>query len=213
MSLATSPSLPCCNLVYAMLRHISIKVQNRTGYTRWSWIHLLCEHFPRNSQKNNWFEQELRNLYKFKVFIMNQSTTTISRTAGQCVPRPTRWCRWVPHIVGKRASAFGGKHQRCPHRIPSSCAHPKAADILAPVAKAHKHVTSHRMALDSPTRRDAFYTCGCGCGIVKQVPHCPWVVHSVVHSRSCFFWILNENYKHVKICHLYSKSGVFFLNS
>ena len=26
MSLATSPSLPCCNLVYAMLRHISIKV-------------------------------------------------------------------------------------------------------------------------------------------------------------------------------------------
>jgi len=33
----------------------------------------------------------------------------------QYAPRPTRWCRWVPHVVVKRASAFGGKHQRWPH--------------------------------------------------------------------------------------------------
>jgi len=35
------------------------------------------------AKKNNWFGQELRNLYKFKVFIMNQSTTPISRTAAR----------------------------------------------------------------------------------------------------------------------------------
>ena len=158
----------------------------------------------------NW---EIYTSLKFSLWIKVQHRIAEKLPAGQCAPRPTWWCRWVPHVVGKRASAFGGKHQRCPHRIPSSCAHPKATDILAPVAKAHKQVMTHRMALDSPTRRGAFYTCGCGCGIVKRVPPCPWVVHSVVHSRSCFFWILNENYKHVKICHLYSKSGVFFLNS
>ena len=57
---------------------------------------------------------------------MNQSTKTISRTAGQCAPRPTRWCHWVPHVVGKRASAFGGKNQRWPHWFPGSCAHPQS---------------------------------------------------------------------------------------
>ena len=133
----------------------------------------------------NW---EIYTSLKFSLWIKVQQM--VSRTAGQCAPRPTRWCRWVPHVIGKRASAFGGKHQRYPHWIPSSCAHPKATDILAPVAKAHKQVTSHRMALDSPTRRGAFCMCGCGCGIVKRVPPCPWVVHSVVHSRSCFFLFL-----------------------
>ena len=173
-----------------MLRHISIKVQNRTGYNQWSWIHLLCEHFPRNSQKKttdsdkNW---EIYTSLKFSLWIKVQHRLAKSLPACQCAPQPTRWCRWVPHVVGKRASAFGGKHQRCPHQIPSNCAHPKATDILAPVATAHKQVTSHRMALDSPTRRGTVCTCGCGCGIVKRVPPYPWVVHSVVHSHSCFF--------------------------
>ena len=57
---------------------------------------------------------------------MNQSTTTISQTACQCALRPTRWCCWVPHVVGERALAFGGKHQRCPHRFPGSCAYPQS---------------------------------------------------------------------------------------
>ena len=155
MSLATSPSLPCCNLVYAMLRHISIKVQNQTGYTRRSWIHLLCGHFPRNTQKNNWFGQKLRNLYKFKVFIMNQSTSTISRTAGQCAPWPTRWCRWVPHVVGKRASAFGGRHQRCPHWIPSSCAHPQSHWHIGPSSQGPQasDVTLHGTRFANQERR------------------------------------------------------------
>ena len=118
MSLATSPSLPCRNLVYAMLRHISIKVQNRTGYTRRSWIHLLCEHFPRNMQKKsidsdkNW---EIYTSLKFSLSIKVQHGLAEPLPASQCAPWPTRWCRWVPHVVGKRASAFGGKHQRWPH--------------------------------------------------------------------------------------------------
>ena len=115
MSLATSPSLPCRNLVYAMLRHISIKVQNRTGYTRRSWIHLLCEHFPRTMQKKsidsdkNW---EIYTSLKFSLWIKVQQQLAEPPVIA---PRPTRWCHWVPHVVGKRASAFGVKHQWWPH--------------------------------------------------------------------------------------------------
>ena len=136
MSLATSPSLPCCNLAYAMLRHISIKVQNQTGYTRRSWIHLLCEHFPRNSQKKtdsdkNW---DIYTSLKFSLWIKVQHRLAKPLPVGQCAPRPTRWCHWVQHVVGKRASASPQNSQQlCPpqshwHIGPSSQG-PQASDV------------------------------------------------------------------------------------
>ena len=73
MSLVTTPSLECYNLVYAMLIYFSIKVQNQTGDTRRGGTHQIGKHFPRNNQKNQ-LRQEIRNLDIFKVFIMNQST-------------------------------------------------------------------------------------------------------------------------------------------
>ena len=161
------------------------------------------------AKKNNWFGQESINLYKIKIFVMNQSTTMISRTAGQCAPRPMRWCRWVPHVVGKRASAFGGKHQRCSQRIPSSCAHHKATDILATVANAHKQVRhtawhSIRWPGEAPSvHADAAVGLSSGSHLVHEL--CT-LLFTHVHV---FFWILNEIYKHVKICHLFSKLGVF----
>ena len=162
--------------------------------------------FQKISKKIKWFGQDFKYPYKFKVFIMNQSTTMISRTAGQCAPRPMRWYRWVPHVVGKRLQLLEGNISGVPTEFPAVVPTPKATDILAPVAKAHKQVMTHRMALDSPTRRGAFYTCGCGCGIVNRVPPCP----SVVHSCSCFFFGLIMKTTNMYTFVICTPSQVFF---
>ena len=146
--------------------------------------------FSKKFAKKNWFGQELRNLYKFKVFIMNQSTTLISRTAA-------RWsvCA-ATHAVMPLGPTCRRQKGFCFWRETSAVSPPNSQQLCPP--QRHWHIGP---SSQGPQASD-----------VKRVPPCPRVVHSVVHSCSCFFWILNENYKNVKICHLYLKSGVFFLN-
>ena len=153
-----------------MLRHISIRVQNQTGDTRWSGTHLLDEYFSKSTNSDK--ISNIHTSLKFSLWIKVQQwlamknrrtdhpisskqrpqisqrwhvghtcqSSSCGRTAGQCA---------VTHIVMslgptcRRPKGFNFWRETSavsPQNSQQLCL-PKASDLLDQVAKAHKQAT------------------------------------------------------------------------